>query len=387
MNNETLRQMRAANPVSAPELRRDIADEELDRAMRRAIEAEAGAPRSMVAGTRAANRFLAKPSRRSFFATHRGPTLGFSAGLASVGIIAAWFLFAGGLVGGGSQSAFAAAAIKVAEANPRLLVSAPGWSVSEADEFEANEGEIRFSDGSHELRITWYPARLYRSYRSDRADVGAVVTSTLLGHRATTVHYGGDDYATMLSPQGPVFVEVRGAVGSHAKYEEILHSLRAVDIDTWLNAMPASVVRPEAHAAAVEQMLRGIPLPPGFDVAALQNETSVRDRYMLGADVTSAVSCDWLERWAAATDGGDEAAARASVEAMATSRQWPILRQMAHEGAWAQTIWSYTREIQHGHLNRGIAAEFSKGGKTWAYGPAYATALDCKSQYRRLVDR
>ena len=366
---EALRQMQAANPISIQELRHEIADDELDRAMRRSIEAGAKAPR-----------------RRGLLSAHRGATLRLGAGLASIGVIAALILVAGGSVGGGSRPAFAAAAIEVAEANPRLLVAAPGWSVTSADEFEADEGEMTFSDGIHWLEIHWYPAHLYQDFRLDRADVSTPVTSTLLGQIATTIHYGGNEYATMLPPRGSVFVEIRGALASHREYETTLRSLHAVDIDTWLNAMPPSVVRPDARAATVEQMLRGIPLPPEFDLAALQDESSVLDRYQLGAKVTGAVACDWLDRWVAATDAGEEAAAQVAVEAMATSPHWPILRQMADEGGWSSVLWSLAREIQHGHLQRGISAVFFRDGKRWVHGPGYATALGCDSQYTRQVD-
>jgi hypothetical protein len=66
------------------------------------------------------------------------------------------------------------------------------------------------------------------------------VTSTLLGQRATTFHYAGQrpNYATILSPQGNVFIEVNGTLGSKQEYEAVLHSLRPVGVEAWLGAMP-----------------------------------------------------------------------------------------------------------------------------------------------------
>src|SRR6185369_7639997 len=135
-----------------------------------------------------------------------------------------------------------------------------------------DSGELTFSNGGRDFEIHWYPAHLYQQLLRDRADVSRPEEGTLLGHRATTVAYSPEEYATMLSPQGKVFIEVRGQLGSRRAYDEILHSLQPVDVETWLDAMPPSTVRPEARAKAVEQMLRGIPVPPGFDATALQGE-------------------------------------------------------------------------------------------------------------------
>jgi hypothetical protein len=383
-NAEIVRRVAAADPVSVSHLRREIGSEELERALSRTI-AVADTPTQLVpSGDRLAREFASRSAAHAALPRSRGARLGLGAGLAAT--IAALVLLAGGVLGGGGHPSFAAAAIEVAEANPRLLVTAPGWKVVRADEFEADSGEMTFSDGSHYFEVHWYPARLYRGYLRDRADVSTPKRGTLLGHESTTIHYGRSEYATMLSPQGSVFVEVRGDIGSHRAYEEILASLRPVGVDTWLAAMPPSVVRPDARAAAVERMLRGIPLPPGFDPAALQGEEIVSDPYQLGAKVTGAVACGWVESWLAATAGGDRATAERAVEAMSTSTRWPVLRRMNPQ-AWPANIRHFTQELQHGRLNRGASGyEVRPDGTTFAFGPAWAVGLACKGQYRRPVD-
>ena len=157
---------------------------------------------------------------------------------------------------GGSRPEFAAAAIRVAEANPRLLVTAPGWKIVRADEFEPDSGELTFSDGSRRFEIHWYPAPMYEEYLRRPRHRQRARTRDPARSRTTTVDYGREEYATMLSPQGSVFIEVRGQLGSRSAYDGILHSLKPVDVDTWLSAMPPSTVRPEARAEAVEQLLR-----------------------------------------------------------------------------------------------------------------------------------
>jgi hypothetical protein len=362
--------MRAANPASASELRGSLGDAELSRVMQRAMAAvESGS----------SGRFLGR---------RRGIALGFGAGLACLAAIAALLLFGGGSVGGRSGPEFAAAAIEVAEANPRLLVTEPGWAVTDAGEFEADEGEVSFGDGTHSFNVHWYPARYYRRYLHDRARVSTPKTSRLLGHTATTIRYslnsGGAEYATMLSPQGAVFVEVRGGLDGRAEYEAVLHSLRQVDVDTWLAAMPPNVVGPEVRGAVVAKMLRGVPLPPGFDLAALEGEDSVLNHYQLAVKVAGTVSCGWVESWLAATKTGDGSRAQEAVDAMATSHHWAMMPTLIKGGGWSANVWSAADAIASGHVNRGAAGEVvNPDGSGYKLGPAWAVSLNCTSRYWR----
>jgi hypothetical protein len=399
-NDDALAMMRAANPSSATELREAIAGAELSLAMQRAIALGESPSRSVPVGDRVAweQAVGTRSTRRGVFSRHRGASLGLG-GLACVAVIAALILLSGGSVDSvrdGAHPSFAAAAVKVAEANPRLLVTAPGWSIVHARSFEVDTGELIYGDGEHplygpggggrQLNLTWYPARFYRDrLREDGhacCHVSTPVISTLLGQRATTFAYPGQhpNFATVLSPQENVFIEVTGSFGSRQEYEVLLHSLRPVSVDAWLSAMPAEVLRPAARSAAIAQILRGIPVPPGFDAStlhfrvmpaqpgpdtsALQSESALTDRFMLGKSVTGAVACGWLQRWLSATQAGDGAAAQEAVEAMATARHWPVLLQMVrekgfegnalppHGQGWPSEILTAAREIARGHLKR-----------------------------------
>ena len=64
---------------------------------------------------------------------------------------------------------------------------------------------------------------------------------------------------------------------------------------------------------------------------------ATRDRYQLGAKVAGAIVCGWIERWLA----GDREAAKA----LATSREWPLLRQMDAEGDYPEVVWQYADAI------------------------------------------
>lgn len=295
---------------------------------------------------------------------------------ALVGVAAAATLAFVGItsIGGDSRQAFAAEAIRIAEANPRLLVSAPGWSVVRADEFTIDDGEMTFSDGEGHLDVHWRPARTYESYLRDRGVKGNARTElTLLGRPATMFRYADStDFTTLLRPQGPTFVEVRGDLGSRERYLALLRSLRAEDVETWLAAMPANAVRPGSRAKVVDEMLEGVPIPPGLDLTALREGDTVSDRYQLGAQVTGAVACGWLARWTRATAAGDAAVASEAVRAMATSRTWPVLHEMNDEGDYPEVLWSYADQMTKGETTRAVKGGLAGGG--------YASALGCDSR-------
>ena len=418
-NDDVLARMRAANPLSAAELRRTITEAELSLAMRRAIAVGESPSQPIPVGDRVAceQATRTRSARSGVFARHRGASLGL--GIACVAVVAALILLSGGSVDSvrdGAHPTFAAAAVKVAEENPRLLVTAPGWSIVHARSFEVEKGQLIYRNDAHplygrggrQLNLSWYPAGFYRDMLRERGRVrtqaGRVtpVTSTLLGQRATTFAYAGQhpNYATILSPQGNVFIEVNGSLGSKQEYEAVLHSLRPVGVEAWLAAMPAEVLRPAARSAAIAQMLRGIPVPPDFDASdlhfrstpgpagsALQNKSALTDRFMLAKSVTGAVTCDWLQRWLSATRVGDDAAAREAVTAMGTARNWPALLQMVrekgyrrnalppHGQGWPSQVLAAAREIAHGHLRRRPAVRtiYVKGHPVGYVTPAGAT--------------
>jgi hypothetical protein len=368
--NDPLAEMAAVNPALAAELAAEIEEQELDQALRRAVALGRTPSQPIPAGDSAA--------------IGRRVTVGF--GLAAVAVLAALLTFGGLLGGSGSgRPEFAAAAIRVAEANPRLLVTAPGWEIVRADEFEPDSGELTFSDGDRQFAVHWYQARYYGEYLRDRADVSAPEEGTLLGQRTTTVEYSPEEFATMLAPQGSVFVEVRGKLGSRGAYEEILHSLRAVGVETWLSAMPPTTVRPEARSEAVAEMLRGIPLPPGFSAAAVQGAGSIADQDSLAVKVGNAVACGWVESWIAARASGDEAAAEQAVAAMASSPEWPIVRET--RVPWFTNYRITTKQMREGRLDRGYSGyEVREDGSTFGFGPAWKLTLGCEGTYRREVD-
>lgn len=369
---DPLAEMRAANPVSTADLALNPA--EVDLALARVVTLGRVPSQPIPAGDHAA------PAGERRGATTLSLSFAVTAVLAALLVVSGW-------VGGPGRghADFAAAAIRVAEANPRLLVTAPGWKVVRADAFEPDSGELTLSDGSHRFEIHWYPARLYRQYLRDRAEVSAPQHGALLGKRATTVNYGRGEYATMLSPSGDVFVEVRGRLGSRPAYGEILRSLRPVDVETWLGAMPPSTVRPAARSEAVNRMLRGIPTPPRFDPARLEREDSIANRDSLAVAVGNAVACAWVKSWIRARDAGDRAEAAHAVEAMASSAAWPIVRET--RVPWFSNYAIVAKQMKIGRLDWGPGgSEVRADGRTFVYGPAWKLTLGCEGTHRREVE-
>jgi hypothetical protein len=370
---DPLAAMAASDPAPTAEVAAALSEAELERALSRAVALGRSPSQPIPVGDRVAMERGARGRRGAL-------------GLVAVAVLAALLVAGGWLrsVGGGHPE-FAAAAIRVAEANPRLLVSAPGWKIVRADEFETDSGELTFSDGSRRLEVHWYPARLYRQYLRDRADVSSPEEGALLGQRATTVEYSPEEYATMLSPQGSVFIEIRGRLGSRPAYDEILNSLQAVDVETWLEAMPPSTVRPAARSAAVDRMLQGMPLPPGFDAAALKGEDSIAAQSTLAVKVGNAIACGWVESWIAARAAGDQAAAERAVQAMASSDDWPLVREA--RVPWFSNYRIVAKELQAGKLDRSdLSYEVREDGRTFGYGPAWKLTLGCEGTYRHEVE-
>jgi hypothetical protein len=163
----------------------------------------------------------------------------------------------------------------------------------------------------------------------------------------------GNRQMTALWSEDGYVLEMRAAVPDLAAFEERLNWLTQVDSQTWLDAMPAKVVKAADHDAAVREMLKGIPVPPGFDPGEIPNEGVTTNRYQVGAAVTGTVSCLWFRQWGEARRAGDGAMAAEAERAMATAKHWPILHEMARDGAYPETVWQLAAAMPSGEWRRG----------------------------------
>jgi hypothetical protein len=328
----------------------------------------------------------------------------------AVGAVAV--LIGGGATGPTGSPPFAAAAIRIAEANPRLLVGEPGWDVVGANEFEIDQGQTDFVNGAEHLNVGWEPARYYRQPDADEmrraasgpeGSVGNPITPgpgpeieerfewvTARGRRALLDYDArGRFYRLLFAPEGQTFVRIEGYAKddemTKVRFLSLVDSLYSADVDAWLAALPPQIVRPVEDEAIVDEMLEGIPIPSSVDTDELRSVDLALSRYQLGAKVTGAVACGWLDQWAAAVRSEDGVSADEAVAAMATSPSWSILREMEDQGGWSQLVWEYAREMENdnrGALLGTAGTETTPDGRVYEVGPSYATGLGCDSEQR-----
>jgi hypothetical protein len=311
--------------------------------------------------------------------------LGFAAA-----VVTALMLAPSGHRDGGPAPAFAAPLVQFANASPLALLRLPGWHVVYADEQASGFGEMHFVRGPADSEgnprgasfrnqaslagrvasLTWSPVNpVSRKY----IDGGHQTVATGLGVSTRRFTYeGGSRKAFDISAdfilRGRI-LSFRATVTSMAMFRAELRALTGVDTVTWLRAMPPSVVKAADSGETVRVMLRGIPLPPGFDAARIRGVNLVHDRYQLGAAVTGTVACMWIADWNRARTAGDTASVSRAVAAMATAPRWPVLRQMAREGAWPQVLIDIAKAMPRGTLyGRPLVRDVNSGlgcGSEW----------------------
>lgn len=246
-----------------------------------------------------------------------------------------------------SGPGWSAELVRFAQSSPRLLIAQAGWTVTRADELNEDEGEMSFVNGDDRLDLNWRPSDTHHQYLHDRQNEAAQSWDISIdGHDGVLMQYKGTSpgvlslTAMWLGDQHSL--ELRGdSFDSVDDYRAVAATLQTVDVDTWLSAMPDSVIKPNGRAVAVEKMLEDIPVPDSVDVARLKNRGVVSDRYQLGAQVTGAVACGWIDQWVEAKATGDLKREKEAVDAMRTSHGWAILLEMEDQGAWSKVLWQY----------------------------------------------
>lgn len=205
------------------------------------------------------------------------------------------------------------------------------------------------------LDIDWRPAASYDGYVEDRNGLGKPDQITLLGVPALTWAYSGDDHTAIREVVGDWTLEVRGSGMDEADYLALLDELTPVAVDDLDTHLPASFVTDAERPGVIADMLEPIPLPDGFDPASIQS-TEI-DPYQLGAAVTGAVTCAWLDQYTEARQTGDATGVQEAADAMATSRDWPVLKEMEKSGDWPDAVWGLADHMAAGDAPKGWAAQ------------------------------
>jgi hypothetical protein len=295
----------------------------------------------------------ARPPARQPFAWTRGRRpRRLALGVAAIASCLLAFLLVFGSDGGRPtaqpSSAYASEVVRYADASPRLLITGPGWRVDGLQTGVESVMQFVHGDGPkpEETELSWTPtsvASLESRVRriANELDTQPLTTVPVLGTTATVIQYhewSPEDLGLFALWQEGDYVVWYSARASMEAFKTQLASLQKVDTGAWLAAMPPSVVQPNEFDPTVQQMLRGVTVPPGFTAADVGTSSIPTDRYQLGASVAGSVSCSWFARWAEARRNGNEDEVRSAVAAMATAKDWPVIRQMSSEGAYGQVL-------------------------------------------------
>ena len=274
----------------------------------------------------------------------------------------------------GSGTAWAAEQIRFAEASPLVLLGAPGWRVEYANEESRREGELTFRRGpiasrqdlTYAADLNWRGGPM-RMWVEDRAASATITTTApVLGTTARVFQYEGGtpghrDITALFRYDGRV-LEFRAGAADVDAFKVLLATLKRVDTDTWLSAMPPSVVKTPDRDSTIRQMLRGVPLPPGFEQEDIKGSELTKDRYQLGAAVSGTVACQWFKRWAEARSENDRGKEREAIAAMATAKGWPVLHEMEKQGGYPDVLWEYAAAMPSGEwYGRPLTGDVNSG--------------------------
>jgi hypothetical protein len=323
-------------------------------------------------------------------------------GPAAFAVVLAVVLFLAGGSSNRPSHAYGAELVRFAESTPLLLLEGPGWRVENVTEsgegiYMAHStwgtGSMEFVTGptipsestrisangkvsgmapkavrQRKVELSWFPGKLGFGGPIVRHPIKVPVldTTALVNTRAETAYIGtktgkkriewggaGDRQMVAIWHEGGYTLQLRAWVSDLASFEERLGWLSRVDSQTWLDAMPAKVVKAADHDAAVREMLKGIPVPSSFKPSRIPDEGLTTNRYQVGASVTGIVSCLWFRQWGEARRNGDGRAEAEAEKAMATAKSWPILREMAKEGGYPTTVWQLAAAMPSGEGRRG----------------------------------
>ena len=260
-----------------------------------------------------------------------------------------------------------------APAEGRVVLEAPGWRVSRVDE-QADGGEMTFTAGTAQAELHWYQggASELQGLVNDRAQKAETMGETTAAGQPAKVlktDAGTGEYRALWAAGGAVY-EFRAAAATPEEFGTLAAALRVVDQAAWEAALPPTAVRPDQRAATVDEMLTGVPLPPGFDKEQVRLSDKTKDRYQLGAEVAGAVVCGWIEEWLAAKAAADSGRIGAATAALASSHSWPVLQQMNPDGDYPEVVWQYADAV----AGDGTVV----GGKRITVESSYRDALGCR---------
>jgi hypothetical protein len=211
---------------------------------------------------------------------------------------------------------------------PRVVVTAPGWTITSIQETTSTYGEMTFQnqDRTSALSLNWYPVKQYDELHNDRQHDSHGSDATVLGKQATLFLYRDTSIQSqrMMWVDGPVFFELAsGQVATAEEFLNLVATLHYSDEPTFLAALPPEALDPGEAQATLQEILTHIPTPPGFAITSIDLGRMTM-LYSLDYPIVHDVTCAWVQRWVDGTAQGDAARVDAAVAAMGTWRTWPL---------------------------------------------------------------
>ena len=237
-------------------------------------------------------------------------------------------------------------------AGNRAVLVADDWSV-EGVYTDTSGGEMTYVNSDQRFDINWYPAGSYDNYLEDRQhidypekDPGESVT--VLRRPGLLWPYSKHDHTVIREVQDGLWMEFRGTGLDKQSFLTLLGELVSVDAAGFEQSLPDEFVTDSERPDVIAAMLEGIGtgLPASYDGGPITSAGV--DRYHLGADVAGTVTCAWIADFAAAKEAGDQPGMQAAADALATSRDWPILREMDTRGDYPEVVWEVADQVQAG---------------------------------------
>lgn len=222
--------------------------------------------------------------------------------------------------------------------NPHLFMDSP-WLLTSLYQGSAQDGSQTFTRSSRTIETTtvqWFPIKV--KDRILKARQGSMVEQDpmhLFGSQATVLSGPWTYEALITSGQTLISIRVYGIADLDA-FRAALSDLQVLEPQQWEDALGDDMVRPEGSVEVAEQMLRGVPLPDGFDTATLASQFA-QDRYQFGSHVLTEVSCSWLQVYAKARTDQDEESMAVVEAALASHTQWDLQREMSQRPEYLDT--------------------------------------------------
>ncbi|GAA1128010.1 hypothetical protein [Nocardioides aquiterrae] len=237
----------------------------------------------------------------------------------------------------------------------RVVLDQPGWAVTHVDQGD-DLGGVGYENGGATLKLDWYLADGYAeriAHRRDEAgsDGTAVDVAGLPGSMWSAA---AGDHTALRPVEDGHFLEVRGFGMDAAAFAALLPELRMVDQAAFDAALPPDYADDGNRRARVNRILDGIAryavplLPDGQARSAITSRQS--DPVQLGSDVAEQVACAWIARYAEARRLDDRTGAQQAAGVLATSREWPVLRDIEADTDVPEWIWWASDEVLAGRV-------------------------------------